>query len=97
MAELKIEGSHEEQWGVIKSAVIQHHSAINGNGQPGLMDFMSGLKAQLRLLIILVSVGGLILSFLTFLVLNREIKTGMLHVENGSIMAQTQMQSDWRH
>ena len=82
---------------MIKSAVIQHHSAINGNGQPGLMDFMSGLKAQLRLLIILVSVGGLILSFLTFLVLNREIKTGMIHVENGSIMAQTQTQSEWRH
>ncbi len=96
MAELKIEGSHEEQWGMIKSAVIQHHSAINGNGQPGLMDFMSGLKAQLRLIIVLISVGGLVLAFLTFLVLNREIKTGLIRVENGSIMAETQS-TDWRH
>ena len=96
MAELKIEGSHEEQWGMIKSAVIQHHSAINGNGQPGLMDFMSGLKAQLRLIIVLISVGGLVLAFLTFLVLNREIKTGLIRVENGSIMAETQSK-DWRH
>ena len=81
---------------MIKSAVIQHHSAINGNGQPGLMDFMSGLKAQLRLIIVLISVGGLVLAFLTFLVLNREIKTGLLRVENRSIMAETQS-TDWRH
>lgn len=81
---------------MIKSAVIQHHSAINGNGQPGLMDFMSGLKAQLRLIIVLISVGGLVLAFLTFLVLNREIKTGLIRVENGSIMAETQS-TDWRH
>ena len=96
MGELRIEGSHEEQLGIMKSAIIQHHAAINGNGQPGLMDFMSGMKAQLRLIIALISVGGLILSLLTFLVLNREIKTGLIQVKNESIIAQTQM-SDWRH
>ncbi len=80
----------------MKSAIIQHHAAINGNGQPGLLDFMSGLKAQLRLIIALISVGGLILALLTFLVLNRQIKTGLLRVENGRIMAETQS-TDWRH
>lgn len=51
MAELEIEGTFEEQWGIVKSAVRQHNAAINGNGQAGLLDFMSSIKAQFRLII----------------------------------------------
>ena len=96
MAELKIEGSFEEQMGVIKSALIQHHAAINGNGQPGLLDFMSGIKAQLRLIIVLLSVGGLIISLLAFLEAQRQIKQGILRVDAPVVAAQSTT-SDWRH
>ena len=81
MAELEIDGSFEEQWGIVKSAVKQHNSAINGNGQPGLLDFQSSIKAQLRLVLIAISVAGLILAILTYLEANRQLHSGQLHVE----------------
>lgn len=34
--ELKIEGTQEEQFAVMKSAVIQIHGTLKGNGQDGL-------------------------------------------------------------
>ena len=40
---------------IVKDKLTEHHQAIYGNGKEGLMDFMAGLKAQMRLLFFLVS------------------------------------------
>ncbi len=64
MGDLKIEGTHEEQWGAMKSAVIQHHAVIHGNGQPGILDFVVGLRAQFRLVLVLLSIIGVIVSII---------------------------------
>lgn len=89
MAELEIEGSFDEQWGVVKAAVKQHNAAINGNGQPGLLDFMSGVKAQYRLLLVMISVVGLIVSILAVLEVNHQIHTGQLHIANEPTLAKS--------
>ena len=47
MADLEIVGTHDEQWGIMKSAVIQLHGAINGNGKPGLEANVSELGTRL--------------------------------------------------
>lgn len=73
MADLEIVGSHEEQWGIVKSAVKQHHSDLYGNGQPGVMDFVSSTRGQFRLLIILISVVGVLVSVLALLEANRQL------------------------
>ena len=67
MAELEISGSHEEQWGIMKSAIQQLHSTMYGNGQPGVLDFVTSTRAQFRLLIVLVSVVGVMVSVLGYL------------------------------
>ena len=45
MAELEIEGSFEEQWGIVKSTLKQMHVTFHGNGQKGFVkevqEFMS--------------------------------------------------------
>ena len=97
MADLRIEGSYEEQFAIMKTAVIQHHSAINGNGQPGLLDFMSGQKAQYRLIIAMISVIMLLLTLLLVIEGNRQIKEGILHVDAPTVTAQSTTTSDWRH
>lgn len=45
---------------IVKDRVTDHDKAIHGNGKEGLMDFMAGLKAQMRLLIFLVSLTGIL-------------------------------------
>lgn len=63
MAEgLEIEGSHEEQFAIVKTAVKRHDKDLYGNGQPGVMDFMSATRGQFRLMIVMLSVIGLILT-----------------------------------
>lgn len=89
MADLEFEGTFEEQWGTMKSAVRQNYAAINGNGQPGLLDFASGIRAQLRLLIVLVSIAGLVLALLTYLEANRQLHAGTLHA-GAPTLAETQ-------
>ena len=67
MAELEISGSHEEQWGIMKSTVQQMHKALYGNGQPGVLEFVSGTRAQFRLitaLLLFVSVAVSVLGYL---------------------------------
>lgn len=71
MAELEISGSHEEQWGVMKSAVQQLHATIYGNGQPGILDFVSGTRAQFRLIVVLLSAIGVGVAVLGYLQLVR--------------------------
>lgn len=80
MAELEIVGTHEEQFAVMRSTIIQHHSDLNGNGQPGIKDFVSGLKGQFRLLVILMTAIGVLVAVLTYLEANRQMHSGMLHV-----------------
>jgi hypothetical protein len=41
---LEIEGTHEKQFPIVKTAVKAHDASLYGNGQPGLMDFMSAKK-----------------------------------------------------
>lgn len=80
MADLEIEGSFEEQWGIVKAAVKQHNSAINGNGQPGLLDFMSGIKGQMRLILALLSFLTAVAIVGTFLVGVHSMKVGRVEI-----------------
>jgi hypothetical protein len=89
MAELEIEGSFDEQWGMVKGAVRDHHASLYGNGQPGVVDFVSATKGQLRLLIILVTAFGVLcgtgMLVLGLLEYNRQSKSGL--VENPPTVA----------
>ena len=80
MADLEIEGSFEEQWGIVKAAVRQHNAAINGNGQPGLLDFMSGIKGQMRLVLALLTFLTAVAVFGTFLIGLHSMKVGRLEI-----------------
>ena len=88
MADLEIEGSFEEQWGIVKSAVKQHNTAINGNGQPGLLDFMSGIKAQQRLIIGLLAFISLLLTAAGVAVTIRSAQKGSLAIPHLSKSAE---------
>ncbi len=63
MGNLQFEGSHEQQWGQMKSAVIQLDAVINGNGRQGLRadvaQILSIGKAILWLLGFIVALLGL--------------------------------------
>ena len=78
MAELEIAGTHEEQAAIMREVVKQLHSTIYGNGQPGILDFISGLRGQLRLLVVLVSIVSLIVAVLALLEGNRQAREGKL-------------------
>ena len=78
VAELEIAGTHEEQAAIMREAVKQLHSTIYGNGQPGILDFISGLRGQLRLLVVLVSIVSLIVAVLALLEGNRQAREGKL-------------------
>jgi hypothetical protein len=84
VAELEIEGSFEEQWGAVKSAVKQHQTAIYGNGHGGLLEWASGVKAQFRLLVILITLFGVISGVGTVVVAileyNRQAQHNMIHL-----------------
>ncbi len=41
---------------MLKDHVSNHNIAIHGNGKEGLLDWAAGIKAQLRLVVFLVSV-----------------------------------------
>jgi len=83
MAELEIEGTFDEQWGVVKSTTKQLHAAIHGNGQEGILSYVTGLRAQFRLLLILVTIFGVLSAFGTFsiaaLEYNRQVQHNLLN------------------
>lgn len=60
MADLEFEGSFEEQWGTVKSAVREHDAILKGNGQEGLVSKVTGREAQIRLLMALVTIFGIL-------------------------------------
>lgn len=74
MAELEIEGTFEEQWGIVKSAVKDHHVLLHGNGKEGLVQTVTGWQAQARLIVGLVvgfgsvsTIGLVVLGILEYL------------------------------
>jgi hypothetical protein len=57
MAEISWPDSYDMESTVdmLKDKVNEHHNILRGNGKEGVVDFISGLKGQIRLLIVLVS------------------------------------------
>ena len=80
--ELEIDGTHTEQMAIMKSTIKQHHAAIYGNGQPGMLEFIQGTKAQFRLIVLLISIIGVLVAVLTLLEGNRQIHNGELQLPN---------------
>lgn len=78
MSDLEIEGSFDEQWGIVKAAVKQHNAAIHGNGQPGLLDFMSSMKGQMRLIIALLLFLSTLAAVGTMLIMIKSARVGEL-------------------
>ena len=87
MAELEIDGTHEEQFAVVKATIKQHHTALMGNGQPGIIDFVSSTRGQFRLLIVLVSVVGVIVTLLAALEANRQAHSKFSLTPNSTVTA----------
>ncbi len=79
MAELEIEGSFEEQWGAMKSAVKQQHVAIYGNGHEGILDFVAGVRGQFRLLVVLITLLGVLVAAVGVMVTIHMNQHGELH------------------
>ena len=86
MAELQINGSFDEQWGAVKSAVIDHHAVLHGNGREGILDSVVGWRAQMRLVILLVALFGT-LSTVGLVIL------GVLEYNHGQERRNTNMQN----
>lgn len=79
---LEIEGEFNEQWGVVKQKIMEHDKILNGNGKQGVVEFVTGLKAQMRLLMILVTIFGAISAIGTAVIglleYNRQVHSGMI-------------------
>ena len=62
------------------------HKDLYGNGQPGHIavtnDFISSLRGQFRLLVVLISVVGVLVALLAFLEGNRQFHAGQLRIPN---------------
>ena len=78
MADLEIEGSFEEQWGIMKSAVRAHDKTLYGNGQPGVVDFISQTRGQFKLIIALLTLILAALGVYAALEANRQAKANLL-------------------
>lgn len=44
------ENNQEAVLAVVKNLISDHHKAIYGNGREGILDFIAGLKGQMRLI-----------------------------------------------
>ena len=49
MADITWTGNHAEDLAMMKNLVMNHETLLHGNGQPGIVDFIAGLKGQMRL------------------------------------------------
>lgn len=67
----------------MRNLVGQHEATLHGNGQPGVVDFISGIKGQMRLLVLLVTISGVVsgigLLVLGILEYNRQVEHNMIH------------------
>jgi hypothetical protein len=55
VAEIEWPDNPDAVMAVMKDKVNEHHVLLFGNGREGIVDFISGLKGQMRLLIFLVA------------------------------------------
>ncbi len=94
--ELEIEGSLEEQMGVIKSAVRRHECTLYGNGQPGIVDFISQTRGQFRLIVWLLTFILALIGVYIGLEANHQIKLGEINIGCGPVMAHNQMSTEKR-
>lgn len=83
MADISWTGNHDEDFAVIRNLVAQHETTLHGNGQPGVVDFVSGVKGQMRLIVLLVTVFGIITGAGMFVIAaleyNRQVEHNMIH------------------
>ncbi len=80
MADVSWTGNHAEDFAVMKNLVTNHETLLHGNGQPGIVDFISGLKGQMRLILILLSSMVGIAAILTALLMIHEAKIGEIEI-----------------
>lgn len=79
MADIDWPDNNEEAvLAVVKNLLSEHHKALYGNGQPGILDFISGLKGQMRLIVGLLLFLSTLAAIGTLLVGIHAVKTGRL-------------------
>lgn len=71
----------------MKTVVREMHADLNGNGQPGIKDFVAGTKAQLRLLAWLCATIIALLGIFIALEANHQAKSGELNLSETPTMA----------
>lgn len=57
----------------MKSTIIKLDGQINGNGKPGILDFVTATRAQLKLLVWLVGVALVLLGMVVGFEANRQL------------------------
>ena len=80
MADLEIEGSFEEQWGIMKSAIRAHDKTLYGNGQPGIVDFIAQTRGQFRLIVWLLATLIASIGVYAALEANRQARSGLINL-----------------
>ena len=80
MSEMEWPESEEAVIAVLRSKVNEHHKALYGNGQPGLLDFIAGLRGQMRLIVGLLLFLSTLAAVGTLLVALHTMKTGRLDI-----------------
>ena len=83
MADVSWSGNHEEDFAVMRNLVGQHEATLHGNGQPGIVDFISGVRGQMRLVVFLVTTFGILTGVgilaVAILEYNRQVERNMIH------------------
>jgi hypothetical protein len=80
VADVNWTGNHAEDFAVMKNLVANHEAVLHGNGQPGILDFISGLKGQMRLILILLSSMVGIAAILTAILTIHEARIGDIKI-----------------
>jgi hypothetical protein len=80
MADFEIEGSFEEQWGIMKSAVRAHDKTLYGNGQPGIVDFVAQTRGQFRLIVWLLATLIAAIGVYAALEVNKQSHAGIINL-----------------
>lgn len=95
MSALEIEGTEEEQMGIMKSAIKQCYGALFGNGQSGVIDYVAQQRGMMKLIVFLLTLLSLLVAILGFLEGNRQIKSGELKIgSNYTVNASTKTTLD---
>lgn len=80
MADVEWPVSEEALIAVLRDKVNEHHKLLYGNGQPGILDFVAGLRGQMRLIMALLLFLSTIAAVGTLLVAIHTMKTGELDI-----------------